>query len=833
MRRIWGGAFALGWVLAFNSMAIAVTSNWTGLGGNNDFHNAANWSGGVPTDDAGFNTATPTAISLSTNESMLSMTFNPGAAAYTITTPNWHLDFSGAFASGVHNNSGVTQTFVVGDSAQLNFFNNASPGDATYVVNGGTMLMQGVNFAQHAIFNIHSGNVNFNQFSSGDNATFTTSGDGVLNFSVFAEAGSATITNNATTNFLGSADAAQASLTNNGILSFYNSSTGGNATIVNNSGGSILLLNNGNLGSAVLTNNGTVDASLSGNATITAGSISGSGTFVMSSRNLTVGSNNANTTFSGTISGNGGSLTKTGNGTLTLSGNNTFTGDTTINAGTLNVLGTLAGDAVVGAAGTLPGTGTLGSISNSGTVTPGSNSAGTMSAFSYSGTGTLRPSFNGSSHGSLRLIGNADITGGTLDVTGSSFGVGRYSVLNANTLTGTFSTFASPASTTLSFAPSYSDTDAYVVITFLTPFGSYAQNSNEIQVGSHLNGAKDTASGDFTNQIITLGQLPTAQIPDALAQISGDSLASFQNVGLQNAAVFIQGMHERAVHVSSNSYGLWAQGVGYIDEMKRDSAIGSPASHATTGGFQAGYDLVAGDNWLAGYSGGYTDTSLDVSDRSSSGDSKSIQAGIYAQNHRGPLRLHGSLAYSVDTNGMTRSIRYGSVNEHANSNFGSRVLTTFLESGYQLQRSGILILEPTLSLRQSHLVQRSFTESGAPGLGLTIADHTLNSWMSSLGLELKRQFRQESTHPLAFMGTLAWEHEWGTTENAIQAHFAETSGGSDFTVEGTPRGRDAGVLGVEGSVPLAGDLTAFANSSARLSSTETSVRLLGGVRLRF
>jgi autotransporter-associated beta strand protein len=51
---------------------------------------------------------------------------------------------------------------------------------------------------------------------------------------------------------------------------------------------------------------------------------------------VSVGSNNANSTLSGAISGNG-SLTKTGSGTLTLAGSDTYLGATTINAGVLSL----------------------------------------------------------------------------------------------------------------------------------------------------------------------------------------------------------------------------------------------------------------------------------------------------------------------------------------------------------------------------------------------------------------------------------------------------------------------------------------------------------------
>ena len=61
---------------------------------------------------------------------------------------------------------------------------------------------------------------------------------------------------------------------------------------------------------------------------------------------LTIGANNAFSTYAAALSGNG-SLIKAGSGSFTLSGSNTFTGTTTINAGTLAVTGTLSASPAV------------------------------------------------------------------------------------------------------------------------------------------------------------------------------------------------------------------------------------------------------------------------------------------------------------------------------------------------------------------------------------------------------------------------------------------------------------------------------------------------------
>ena len=113
--------------------------------------------------------------------------------------------------------------------------------------------------------------------------------------------------------------------------------------------------------------NGSFDQSEWGVGSNLVGSIEGDGLIFLGSRPLGVGSNNLNTSFSGVIQdggvagGTGGSLIKTGNGTLVLGGANTYSGDTTVLSGCLmlaNKIGSATGTGALRVeGGTLSGAG--------------------------------------------------------------------------------------------------------------------------------------------------------------------------------------------------------------------------------------------------------------------------------------------------------------------------------------------------------------------------------------------------------------------------------------------------------------------------------------------
>jgi autotransporter-associated beta strand protein len=102
---------------------------------------------------------------------------------------------------------------------------------------------------------------------------------------------------------------------------------------------------------------------------------------------VNIDTNGQNVTLASNLTSSGGSFTKLGAGSLTLSGTNSYTGGTTVSAGTLLVNGSLTTSAVtVGSGGTLGGSGSLGAlltVQSGGVLSPGNspgNSPGALAA---------------------------------------------------------------------------------------------------------------------------------------------------------------------------------------------------------------------------------------------------------------------------------------------------------------------------------------------------------------------------------------------------------------------------------------------------------------------
>ena len=228
-----------------------------------------------------------------------------------------------------------------------------------------------------------------------------------------------------------------------GTLTLSGANTFGGTTRI--TAGSLAIANATALGGTTLDLNaidaGTISAI---NQNSTFGGLSGSRNLDMLTRTLSIGNNNASTTYSGVLA-NGG-LTKIGTGTLTLAGANTFSGVTSVQAGTLLVNGSLAAasSVTVAGGGTLGGSGTVGgsvSLLPASFLSPG-NSIGTLTVGSAGLGGTLLIQHDGSGGGAidrLNVLGAFDISSATVSFAslGSPLDDPAYIFASYGSLTGT------------------------------------------------------------------------------------------------------------------------------------------------------------------------------------------------------------------------------------------------------------------------------------------------------------------------------------------------------------------------------------------------------------
>jgi hypothetical protein len=328
-------------------VSLAASATWLLSPQDSAWENANNWTPGGPpngsSDIASFAQSSQSDVNVSTSEEVNSIVFASNSASFTL-----HVSPFGASGgeliisgTGVSNNSSVLQTFVARNEGQI-IFNNASTAASAHmsIINGGFSISS----------EDSTGSTTFNNTSSAAGASIenfdATGFDGDIGRTIFNGASTA---DHASISNHGAGDSHGAG----GQTTFNDTSTAANASIDNfgsgpasTAGSALTIFNDASTaGHAIITSHGgdfaggTIfnDSSTGGTARVkvfddgyldirnhqsglTIGSIEGSGNVFLGANDLSVGTRNINTSFSGVISGTG-SLAKIGSGVLTLQAN--------------------------------------------------------------------------------------------------------------------------------------------------------------------------------------------------------------------------------------------------------------------------------------------------------------------------------------------------------------------------------------------------------------------------------------------------------------------------------------------------------------------------------
>jgi autotransporter-associated beta strand protein len=508
----------------------------------------------------------------------------PPVAAHAVDA-TWNLNATGEF----NNNLNWTPTQVPTGTASFGASNTTSVTINTATSINYIQINAGAPAYTFTISNAL--NIIFQNFIGGGNIinnssfapTFNITSNGSL--SIDSGAANAIIVNNGTLLFNGGS-AENATITNNNKLQFVGNATGAAARLIQSAAGQIDL-------SGLHCN----FQNCSNNTT--AGSIEGAGTISLGSFNLAVGGNNLSTTFSGSIQdggangGTGGSLTKVGTGTLTLSGNNAYTGATIINGGTLVVDGKISSNVQVNSVppptspggGTLAGTGTI--VGNTqvflGTVAPG-NTANPTGTLTFNGNlQWIAPGsvyvvhVNSTSASFINVTGSSDIDGITVQaVFDTKNPLKRYNIYHSPNLGGilsqTLQTSNLPPGFTASLSYSPKDpstgnfTDMFLNVTAALGGPQQATGLSS----THLSVA--TAINNFFNDpplppaFLPLFSLTGGDLTSALSQLSGEVATGAQQPAFQLTNQFLNIMLDPFVDGRGNPIG--GSAIGFAPERE-------------------------------------------------------------------------------------------------------------------------------------------------------------------------------------------------------------------------------------------------------------------------
>lgn len=674
-------------------------------------------------------------------------------------------------------------------------FAEGSSADHAHITSRGRVWFVQAAKAGAALIENMSGDVNFLDGSSAENATIIND-DRVL-FRFGATAGSATIVNNAS-------------------LTFYQGGTGGNATIVNNAGG-------------------TVDFSGSTGPNrdnkLSAGSIAGAGNYLLGSDELTVGGNNTSTEVSGIISGTGGALVKTGTGTLLLSGVNTYTGATTVNGGTLSVNGSITSSSgvIVNAGGTLGGTGQLPDVivNAGGNLAPG-NSIGTITvngnlAFGAGSFYTVEVSPGAADR--TNVIGAATLTGATVRAAAlpGSFRQQTYTILNATGgLGGT--TFAG-LNVTGSFAPArnphltYDANNAYLVLDPGTlPLGQGATR-DQTNVANSINRAVE-AGGAPPAGFDTLLNMSSDAAGRALDQLSGESGTQAQTGAFQLGNSFLALLSDvfgirrddgaaplgyaaerpgapsvgrsafaaldKAPAAYAPRWDLWGTAFGGGNNVSGDPAgTGSRDAFTRAGAVAAGTDYRFTANSLVGFSlaGGSMNWSVIGS---GSGASDVFMAGVYGKHSSGPAYVAAAASYANYWMSTSRTVTVAGLDQ-LKANFNAESFGGRIETGYRLPARFLNVSwTPYGAIQAQNFRTPDYSEAAAVGsnqFALRYAGRTATAVRAEAGFNVDRLIAIDRGSELSLFGRTAYAHD-SISNPVVAANFAVLGPTGGFTTFG-------------------------------------------------
>lgn len=512
--------------------------------------------------------------------------------------------------------------------------------------------------------------------------------------------------------------------------------------------------------------------------------------------------------FDGAFSGTG-LFDKFGAGTLTLTGDSAaYVGHGTLRGGGLHMLGTIGGQFDVLAGTVLSGTGTLGSVDNAGTISPG-GSIGTLHmtgdfVHRDGATYNVDISPNGSSD-LLDIAGTATIEGGEVYVTkaiGQYAGGSRYTIVDADGgVTGTYDELDQNLPF-LDMFLSYDPNHVYLDIlrngndfSILCPRGTF----NQCQVAGALDriSKKDVITPDLQHVLSEVTTLDADAALAAFDRMSGEAHASLAGIMLEGHALFGQTVTRRMAERRESEGARELQGGAWARAYGADADLGGDGNAYGADyrlhGLAVGFDAWGTEEWLIGASANVmqVDAGFRPGDKAEA-DAKNLS--IYSGYHGQRGYVDGVVSFAWWNSDVTRMVDVASIHRTAKSDYGSNRMAIHLEAGRTYALGSNQTLQPFATFQRDVFDVQAFREHGAQDIDIVSHSQGGDRITTGLGLRWSGEY-QRGQWTIAPTAQARWLHTTG--DRTVQFELAY-AGAPDvnYLVRGATFPKDRGLLGL-------------------------------------
>ncbi|MCR9136708.1 MAG: autotransporter domain-containing protein [Alphaproteobacteria bacterium] len=396
----------------------------------------------------------------------------------------------------------------------------------------------------------------------------------------------------------------------------------------------------------------------------------------------------------------------------------------------------------------------------------------------------------------LVVSGSATLEGGTVSVTGVNYApTATYTILAATSVTNTFDDVIDTLFIDWLLTHNAASVELSATATG-DNFCEFAATANQRAVAC---GGLDNLSIDSDLAQAVLGATTAADAQTAYDALSGELTSSLESALIQNSQAMIAAINARmsarfgdpGTASSTAAFGslskladggndFWISGYGSWADT--DATANTAQMDNNLGGVVLGVDRAVADRWRIGVLGGYSQSNVTLSARSSFGSADSWSLGLYGGAETGASGISFGGLYNWHSIDTSRTASFAGFSQNLSANYNAQSWQLFAEARHRLQVRDLTV-EPFAGISHVSLDTDGFSETGGVA-ALTVASDTLHTTFTTIGLRTSMDLRDK----VRTRGMVGWRHTFGDTDPISTVTL---SGSSPFNVSGAPIAQDA------------------------------------------